>query len=77
MSASSTSAINVMNDRLKELYERGATGLDRSPGDSLCYWAHGEILNLRAEVERLRSVLCCQGRRDEMSAQVRDLLMKI
>lgn len=36
-----------------------------------------DLFAARAEVERLRSVLCCQGRKDELSAQVRDLLMKI
>ena len=54
----------MSEDRLKELRDRGFTGLDCSPGDSLCYWAHGEIITLRGylalvrkEVEQLEKLL--------------------
>ena len=39
-------------DRLNELRDAGYTGLDRSPGDPLAYWAHGEIVRLRSELAR-------------------------
>ena len=41
---------------LKDLYNRGVTGLDLSPGDPLCYWAHGEIVRLEKELNNMRSV---------------------
>lgn len=43
-----------MTDRIKELHDRGITGLDLSTGDPLCYWAHGEIIRLRAELAATR-----------------------
>lgn len=42
---------------MQTLEERGRFGLDLSPGDEVCAWAHKELAASAAEVERLRYAL--------------------